>query len=260
MGVLGFWAQSDAIGRSAALLLFAMSVASWYLIVTKAWQIWQARRQAQVAVDAFWGGSNLQEAIAHMQIAAPDSPFTRAASEGANALAHCERPPAHHERHVGSRLAESLDISEFITRAIRRAISRATAGLESGLTVLASVGATAPFIGLFGTVWGIYHALIGIGFTGQASLDKVAGPVGEALIMTAFGIAVAVPAVLAYNALTRANRVILGEMDGFAHDLHAYLATGARLASRPSAAVSAVVKGIGVPVTPLQPRNASQGG
>ena len=262
MGVIGFWAQSDAIGRTAALLLLAMSVVSWYLIVTKAWQTWRTRRLAQAAVDAFWGGSNLQEAVARMQAAAPDSPFTSAAVEGANALAHFERtlvhlehPLAHHERHVAGRLAETMDISDFITRAIRRAIGRASAGVESGLAVLASVGATSPFIGLFGTVWGIYHALIGIGFTGQASLDKVAGPVGEALIMTAFGIAVAVPAVLAYNALTRANRIILGELDGFAHDLDAYLATGARLASRPSPAV----KGVGAPVTPLQPRNASQG-
>jgi biopolymer transport protein ExbB len=119
-----------------------------------------------------------------------------------------------------------------MTRALRRAVQRASAGLDSGLAILASVGATAPFVGLFGTVWGIYHALIGIGFTGQATIDKVAGPVGEALIMTAFGIAVAVPAVLAYNFLLRANRVIGQELDGFAHDLHAYFTTGARLSAQ----------------------------
>lgn len=249
MGVLGFWAQSDAIGRSAALLLLAMSVASWYLIVTKTWQYWRTRRLAQQAVDAFWEAVDLADAVARMQAAAPDSPFTLAAAEGAGALVH-------HERHVGGKLAETPDISEFVTRAIRRAIGRATASLESGLALLASVGATAPFVGLFGTVWGIYHALVGIGFTGQASLDKVAGPVGEALIMTALGIAVAVPAVLAYNALTRANRVILGELDAFAYDLHAYLVTGSKMAARPGP----VAKGAGSAVTSLKPRGAAAGG
>ena len=155
---------------------------------------------------------------------APASPFYALAAEGAAARTH-------HDRHVHGSLAESLDISEFVTRALRRAVQRSTARLDAGLTVLASVGATAPFVGLFGTVWGIYHALIGIGFTGQATIDKVAGPVGEALIMTAFGIAVAVPAVLAYNFLLRAHRVIAAELDGFAHDLHAYLTTGTRLES-----------------------------
>jgi biopolymer transport protein ExbB len=190
--------------------------------VTKSWQSLRARRRAELAIDAFWDGESLAEAVAHMQLAAPESPFTSTAAEAANAAAH-------HARHAGGKIGETLGLSEFVTRAIRRAIARAAAQLDSGLAVLASVGATAPFVGLFGTVWGIYHALIGIGFTGQASLDKVAGPVGEALIMTAFGLAVAVPAVLGYNFLTRANRVIHGELDAFAHDLHAYLTTGAKM-------------------------------
>ena len=221
-GVLSFWQQADAVGRAAAIVLLLMSIATWYLIVTKSLQLWRTRREAERALDAFWQAPELTQAVERMRGAAPASPFYEVAAEGAAARAH-------HDRHVHGSLAESLDLSEFVTRALRRAVQRTSARLDSGLSVLASVGATAPFVGLFGTVWGIYHALIGIGFTGQATIDKVAGPVGEALIMTAFGIAVAVPAVLAYNFLLRAHRVIAAELDGFAHDLHAYLTTGARL-------------------------------
>ena len=224
MGVLGFWTQSDAVGKLTAALLLLMSIATWYLIVTKTLQLWRTRRQAERALDAFWQAPELTQAVERMRATAPDSPFYALAAQGAAARAH-------HDRHVHGSLAESLDVSEFVTRTLRRAVQRASAGLDSGLSVLASVGATAPFVGLFGTVWGIYHALIGIGFTGQATIDKVAGPVGEALIMTAFGIAVAVPAVLAYNFLLRVQRVIAAELDGFAHDLHAYLTTGVRLGS-----------------------------
>jgi biopolymer transport protein ExbB len=211
-----------------------MSVISWYLIAWKSWRTWYTRRHAERAIDAFWEGEELAEAVAHMQLAAPGSPFTEAAAEGASAAAH-------HARHADGRIANTLGLSDFVTRALRHAITRATSRLESGLAVLASIGSTAPFVGLFGTVWGIYHALISIGFTGEATIDKVAGPVGEALIMTAFGIAVAVPAVLGYNFCTRANRVILAELDAFAHDLHAYLTTGAKLPSQAkSAAVTAI--------------------
>ena len=126
-------------------------------------------------------------------------------------------------------LAAQIDRSELITRALRQRINEASARLESGLTFLASVGATAPFVGLFGTVWGIYRALLGIAAAGTIAIEKVAGPVGEALIMTALGLAVAIPAVLAYNAFTRVNRMVLAQLDGFAHDLHAYLTVGARL-------------------------------
>jgi biopolymer transport protein ExbB len=239
-GVLGFWAQADIIGKTAALLLLAMSILTWYLIVAKAWQSVSARRRAELAINAFWEGESLAEAVSHMQLAAPESPFTRAAAEAANAAAH-------YARHAGGKIGETLGLSEFVTRAIRRAIARATARLDGGLSVLASIGATAPFVGLFGTVWGIYHALLGIGLTGQSTIDKVAGPVGEALIMTAFGIAVAVPAVLGYNFLTRSNRVILGELDAFAHDLHAYLTTGAKLPTHDS-------KNAGGGIAPLRPR------
>jgi biopolymer transport protein ExbB len=227
-GLLGFWVQADAVVRITALLLLAMSVLTWYLIFSKGLQIWAVRRQSERAVDEFWNAENINEAAAHMQQRAPDSPFTVVALDGLSAHTH-------HARHVGGKLAESLDLSEFLTRAIRRAIGRVTARLDAGLTILASIGATAPFVGLFGTVWGIYHALLGISLSGQSTIDKVAGPVGEALVMTAFGIAVAVPAVLAYNTLTRSNRNTLAELDAFAHDLHAYLTTGARVSMNEAA-------------------------
>lgn len=221
-GLAAFWAQADAVGKSAALLLFAMSVATWYLIVTKALHGWRLRGQSNAALEAFWASPSLEHALARMQREAPRSPFTLVAAAAVAAREH-------HGRHARSGLAAALDYSEFMIRAIRRGVQRASSGLDSGLSILASIGATAPFVGLFGTVWGIYHALVGIGFTGQATIDKVAGPVGEALIMTAFGIGVAVPAVLAYNAFLRRNRVVREALDGFAYDLHAYLTTGALL-------------------------------
>ena len=218
-GLVGFWMQADAVGRSAALLLFAMSLVTWYLVLTKVLQGWRVRRQTHAALDAFWHSSSLEQMQAQMLRAAPDSPFTFVVLQAAAAREH-------HGRHGRSGAASVLDFSEFMTRAIRRGVQRASSGLDAGLSILASIGSTAPFIGLFGTVWGIYHALVGIGFTGQATIDKVAGPVGEALIMTAFGIGVAVPAVLAYNTFLRSNRVLREELDGFAHDLHAYVTTG----------------------------------
>jgi biopolymer transport protein ExbB len=130
-----------------------------------------------------------------------------------------------------------------VTRCLRNGIDEFTARLQSGLAILASVGSTAPFIGLFGTVWGIYHALVAIGTSGQASIDKVAGPIGEALIMTAFGLAVAIPAVLGYNALVRGNKGMLNGLNSFAHDLHAYFVTGARVDSGQATATSPLKKG-----------------
>jgi biopolymer transport protein ExbB len=154
----------------------------------------------------------------------------------------------HLRNHSGSEtLGGTLDADEFVTRALRKSIALSTARLESGLTVLASIGSTAPFVGLFGTVWGIYGALIGISASGMATLDAVAGPVGEALIMTAFGLFVAIPAVLAYNGITRANRLELSELDAFAHDLHAWFATGARIATVTGAAARTADTGAAAP-------------
>jgi biopolymer transport protein ExbB len=223
-GVTSFLAQADAVGIAVLLILVAMSIASWYLILLKSVRNAQMRRRVRESLDSFWSAPSIEAAAAQFSQQQPEDPFARVAAQGLEASRH-------YRKSSSAGLTDAGGQGEFLTRAIRRAITRETAGLESGLTVLASVGSTAPFVGLFGTVWGIYHALIGIGMSGAATLDAVAGPVGEALIMTAAGLAVAIPAVLAYNAFTRGNRVVLAELDGFAHDLHAFLTTGAKLDS-----------------------------
>lgn len=220
LGLSHFWQQADAVIRFTAYLLLGMSIASWFLILWKAWGWWRARR-ASKQIDSFWSAPTVEAAIAQLKPVDADRIFVPLAVGAANAATH---PAAENS------LAARTDRSELITRALRQRINEAADRLDAGLTVLASVGSTAPFIGLFGTVWGIYHALINIASNGQIAIEKVAGPVGEALIMTAFGLAVAIPAVLAYNAFTRANRVVLGQLDGFAHDLHATLTTGSRVA------------------------------
>ncbi|KON81197.1 MotA/TolQ/ExbB proton channel family protein [Azoarcus sp. PA01] len=231
-GLAHLWGQSDLIIKLVAFALVVMSVASWYLILVRSVRQLRARRFDH-AVEAFWNAPHLDEGLARLSGAAPDSPFEALARQGAAATEHLRRHT--HDDTLGGK----LDADEFVTRAMRKSIALSTAQLESGLTVLASIGSTAPFVGLFGTVWGIYHALIGISTSGMATLDKVAGPVGEALIMTAFGLFVAIPAVLAFNAFTRANRLELSELDAFAHDLHAWFTTGTRLASAPIGDVAA---------------------
>lgn len=224
-GLAHLWEQADLIIRSVALALFLMSVISWYLILSRALRQWRARRHSH-AVEAFWAASSLEEGLQRLHSLAPNSPFEALAQQGAATSKHVNQLA------YQASLAGKLNVEEFITRSLRKSISLSTAMLESGLTTLASIGSTAPFIGLFGTVWGIYHALVNISASGMATLDKVAGPVGEALIMTAFGLFVAIPAVLAYNAFTRTNRVELSELDAFAHDLLAWFSTGGRMASQ----------------------------
>lgn len=231
-GLAHLWAQSDLVIKFVAFILVVMSVASWYLILVRSLRQWRARCHAD-AVESFWNAAGLDEGLARLSREAPQSPFEALARQGVAAAEHVQR------HHHGETLGGKLDADEFVTRALRKSIALSTAQLESGLTVLASIGSTAPFVGLFGTVWGIYGALIGISSSGTATIDAVAGPVGEALIMTAFGLFVAIPAVLAFNAFTRANRIELSELDAFAHDLHAWFTTGTRLASTPSGASGA---------------------
>ncbi|MDR3480893.1 MAG: MotA/TolQ/ExbB proton channel family protein [Burkholderiaceae bacterium] len=221
VGIAHYWSQGDAITHAVAYLLLLMSLVSWYFIISKTWSALHVRRAAG-ALEAFWKAPTLTDAIALLQKVDREnvySPLAIHGNEAANAKAQ-----------AGS-LNASSNASDLITRTLRREINRVSARLEAGLTILASVGATAPFVGLLGTVWGIYHALAAVSMAGTVQIDKVAGPVGEALIMTALGLTVAIPAVLAYNALNRVNRVTLAELDAFAHDLHAHLTTGARVAS-----------------------------
>lgn len=225
-GLFIFIQQADAASFVVILLLLLMSVITWYLMLTKFIQRWQANRLLAQSSDIFWRAPSLSAASLSLEQHAGVDSFTRMARQGIDATAH------YREYVLGEQSDkpdEGVTLSEFVTRALRRAIALETARLESGLTILASIAGTAPFVGLFGTVWGIYHALINIGASGQNTIDAVAGPLGEALIMTAAGLAVAIPAVLGYNALVRSNRVALFHLDSLAYDLHAYLTTGARI-------------------------------
>ena len=183
----------DAGGWVVLLTLSVMSVMSWYWIIIHFIKNMRMRGRADRVVSTFWETPNAQDAIRFMEEQPKSEPFSKIALDAAQAAAH-------HQRHDGSRLAESLNRSEFVDRALRQAVTRESLGLEDGLTVLATVGSAAPFVGLLGTVWGIYHALIKIGSSGDASISAVAGPVGEALIMTAIGLFAAIPALLAYDA------------------------------------------------------------
>ena len=212
----------DVVGWIVFLTLSIMSVMSWYWIIINFIKNMRLRGRADRVVSTFWETTNAQDAIRYMEEQPKSEPFSKIALDAAQAAAH-------HQRHDGSKLAESLNRSEFVDRALRQAVTRESLNLEAGLTVLATTGSSAPFVGLLGTVWGIYHALIKIGSSGDASISAVAGPVGEALIMTALGLFVAIPALLAYNAFVRSNRITNNQFDTFAHDLHDFFATGARV-------------------------------
>jgi biopolymer transport protein ExbB len=219
LGFAHLLAQTDAVGKAILLILLVMSAATWYLIVAKGVEGFVRRRRGDRFLAAFWEAPSLAAVERHLELHHPDEPFSRLAQ-------HAIASSRQHAR--AERLDGAGSAADLLIRALRRVVDEESARLESGLTVLASVGSTAPFVGLFGTVWGVYHALVSIGLAGQGTLDRVAGPVGEALIMTALGLAVAIPAVLAYNALVRANRLVLARLDAFAHDLFAFLATGAQ--------------------------------
>jgi biopolymer transport protein ExbB len=216
---LAFIMQGGFVSIAVAVILLAMSVASWYFMLVKTVQVFKIKTAIKQYMAAFWAAPNLHTAINTIKI---DSPAHQLATNAFDA-AH------HHQTHAAKNLAESCSYDEFVARSMRRSLGQTTSQLDAGLSVLASVGSVSPFVGLFGTVWGIYHALATISASGQATLDKVAGPVGEALIMTAIGLAVAIPAVLAYNAFVKQNRVITSMLDTFAQDLHTLLTTGAQL-------------------------------
>jgi biopolymer transport protein ExbB len=196
-----------------------MSLLTWFIMITKFFDQGRLRRMATSAEKEFWLSTSLPDAISKLK--GDSNPFRALAETGRQAYEHHEANKA--------RLSGAIEVSEWISESLSRTADIVISRLQSGLPVLASVGATAPFIGLFGTVWGIYHALIAISLAGQASIDKVAGPVGEALIMTAIGLFVAVPAVLGYNVLLKRNKGVQERVSHFAHELQAYLISGAKL-------------------------------
>jgi biopolymer transport protein ExbB len=196
-----------------------MSLLTWFIMITKFFDQRRQRKQGAEAEREFWTSSSLTDALNKLK--GSSNPFRALAETGKQAYEY-------HETNK-SRLSGAIGTSEWITESLQRTANTVSSRMQSGLPVLASVGATAPFIGLLGTVIGIYHALIAIGVAGQASIDKVAGPVGEALIMTAIGLAVAVPAVLGYNILLRRNKGVQEMVAHFTHELHAYLISGAKM-------------------------------
>jgi biopolymer transport protein ExbB len=229
-GLSNVWAQGDIVTRSVAVLLLIMSLVSWMVILIKALDLLRLRKISRQA-EAFWLCPDLSAGLATLG-EDPANPFRQLVEAGREATAH----------HQGtqSALRDTLDISDWVTRSLRHAMDEFSTHLQSGMAVLASVGSTAPFVGLFGTVWGIYHALLSIGSAGQATIDQVAGPVGESLIMTALGLAVAIPAVLGYNTLVRGNKGVLHQLNRFSHDLHAYFVTGARVRSQATSGLTPV--------------------
>jgi biopolymer transport protein ExbB len=222
LGFAHFLAQTDAVGRTLLFILIAMSVASWALIAIKGLSQAVRRRRSEAFLRFFWDARSLDEVGAEIA--------THGARESFSHLtAHAMNAQSHHAKYGAAKLAEAGSAQDFVTRTIKKVLDEETMRMEGGLTTLATIGATAPFVGLFGTVWGVYHALVAIGMSGAGTLDKVAGPVGEALIMTGIGLAVAIPAVVAYNTFTRANRVANARLDAFAFELLTFLSMGQSL-------------------------------
>ena len=211
-GLEALWREGDIVAKSTLFILVMMSIGTWYIMVTKFIQQAKIKRQGKEAEAKFWDAASLDSAAETLDEA---SAYRFIAEKGINST----------KKHGGN-LLERIDFNTWVTMSIQRAIDKIQSNLSGGLAFLATVGSTAPFVGLFGTVWGIYHALTAIGISGQASIDKVAGPVGEALIMTAIGLAVAVPAVLGYNWLTRRNKAVLDNVRTFGSDLHTVLLSG----------------------------------
>jgi len=214
-GLSALWAQGDFVSKGTLIILVIMSMGSWYILITKLYESLKVAGEARAARKGFFKHESLSIAANTLK---PGSAFRFIAETGVEAGDH----------HEGA-LTEHIDRNTWITMSVQRSVDDVQSRLQDGLAFLATVGSTAPFVGLFGTVWGIYHALTAIGIAGQASIDKVAGPVGEALIMTAIGLAVAVPAVLGYNWLVRRNKVTMEAVRGFSADLHGVL-MGARSA------------------------------
>jgi biopolymer transport protein ExbB len=214
--------NSDIVGLMVLAIMSVMSVLTWYYIFYNSFKTFVVKRRTQSVMENFWGANTPQLAAQAMEAEPDYEPFSKIALAAASAAAH-------HADSQGGRMAEALSRQEFIDRAITQSAVRESAKFDSGLTLLATVGSTAPFVGLFGTVWGIYHALVGIGQQKRVSMDVVAGPVGEALIMTCIGLGVAIPSVLAYNFFVRSNNRLKNKIETFTKDLFDFFATGERV-------------------------------
>jgi biopolymer transport protein ExbB len=215
-GLQALWAQGDFIAKGVLILLALMSAYSWFIIFTKWWEQRRLLKQAAEADKQFWAADNIKNGVG--KLTGKGNIFKAIASEAIDAAEHHD-----------TRMTQQVPLHEWIDNVIARGVARIGSALQTQLPFLATTGSTAPFIGLFGTVWGIYHALVAIGVAGQASIDKVAGPVGEALIMTAIGLAVAVPAVLGYNYLLGRNKLIMEKVKLFSNDLEQVIVSGSRV-------------------------------
>lgn len=223
------WEQSDFVGKSTFIILLLMSIGSWYIIIVKLIDQSKINTQTKETRASFWKSPSIAAGSATLT---EGSPYRFIAETGTKATQH----------HDGA-LLEQIDLTTWVSMSIQRAVEKVQSRLQDGLSFLATTGSTAPFIGLFGTVWGIYNALIGISASGQASIDKVAGPVGESLVMTAFGLFVAVPAVLGYNWLVRRNKTVMEEVRSFSADVHSVLISGAMHTSEAGRAAGAKKNG-----------------
>ena len=208
-GLEALWRQGDFVSKGTLIILVIMSMGSWYIIFVKLWEQAKLIREGREMRNSFWKAPSLREGAKRLK---EGSAFRYIAEQGIDA----------NEHHEGA-LTENIDLNSWVTMSVQRAVDGVQSRTQDGLAFLATVGSTAPFVGLFGTVWGIYHALTAIGIAGQASIDKVAGPVGEALIMTAIGLAVAVPAVMGYNWLVRRNKTVMETVRTFGADIHGVL-------------------------------------
>ena len=219
-GIEALWTTSDYVGKGVFVILIVMSLWSWLVMINKWLDQRMLKKVAAEAEKNFWTAGSLQEGVGKLK--GKINPFRDIATDGLQAIEH-------HRKTAARDVTSAIDVADYVQSHIDRRTSMLQSSLQSGMVVLASVGATSPFVGLFGTVWGIYHALISISIAGQASLDKVAGPIGEALIMTAMGLAVAVPAVLGFNGLLRGNKSLMERANYFAHDVQSALLAGSRV-------------------------------
>jgi biopolymer transport protein ExbB len=216
-GLAGILNSGDIVAQGVVALLLLMSLMSWYIILTKLWDQSRLKKSARAAEKQFWSAPSVKDGVERLK---KGDNFRAVAEDGLRAVSHHE-----------GRLTDRIDMHEWVTMSLQRSVDQVNSNMSKGLGFLATVGSSAPFVGLFGTVWGVMNALIAIGLAGQASIDKVAGPVGGALIMTALGLFVAVPAVWGYNWLLGRNKILQDALRNFAGDLHAYLVSGARVSS-----------------------------